>query len=209
VINSSSGDGGPNLSNDGHVLFFQSGRPGGLGAQDIYMSRRADPNDDVGWGPPVNLGPNVNTADIEGGVSYVQDHLYFDRGDFLVGGGDIYQAVLTRDGEVREPAALVAELSVPNVTDQSPTLRADGREIVFHSFRDGFQVGSELWVSTRRDVHAPWSPPVNLGPQVNTEFLDQQPGLSHDGRTLIWAANRPGGLGGVDLWMSTRTPSGH
>jgi hypothetical protein len=209
VINGSSGDGGPNLSNDGHVLFFGSGRPGGLGAQDIYMSRRVDPNDDLGWAPAVNLGPGVNTAEVEGSASYVQDRLYFDRGDFLVGGGDIYQTVVTRDGEIREPAVLVAELSIPNIIDQSPTLRADGREIIFHSFRDGFEIGSELWASTRRSVHDAWSPPANLGTRLNTAFLDQQPGLSHDGRTLLWASNRPGGLGGVDIWISTRTPSGH
>jgi hypothetical protein len=49
LINSSRGEGGPNLSVDGHLLFFHSGRPGGRGAADIYVSRRADPKDDLGW----------------------------------------------------------------------------------------------------------------------------------------------------------------
>jgi len=57
-------------------------------------------------------------------------------------------------------------------------------------------------------VHEPWSSPVNLGAPLNTAFLDAQPTLSNDGRTLIFASNRPGGFGGNDLWISTRTPSG-
>src|SRR6185437_4578934 len=56
-INSSSIESGPNLSPDGHLLFFQSNRPGGQGSNDIYVSHRADTDDDFGWRPPVNLGP--------------------------------------------------------------------------------------------------------------------------------------------------------
>jgi len=50
---------------------------------------------------------------------------------------------------------------------------------------------------------------VNLGTPINTTASEQQPSLSGDGRTLLFASNRPGGLGGTDIWMSTRTPSGN
>ena len=64
-MNSASADAGPRLSIDGHLLFFQSDRPGGQGSIDIYVSRRNNPNDDSSWGDPVNLGTGVNTADAE------------------------------------------------------------------------------------------------------------------------------------------------
>src|SRR5438132_3693302 len=60
-INSGAVEGAPTLSDDGRLLFFFSIRPDGLGSADIYVSHRTGTNDegDV-WGPPVNLGPDVN-----------------------------------------------------------------------------------------------------------------------------------------------------
>jgi len=86
VINTSGNEGAPSISIDGHLLFFYStGLPGGHGAFDIYVSRRADPKNDFGWGTPVNLGPSVNTAANEAGPDYLQSaedgtpNLYFGR----------------------------------------------------------------------------------------------------------------------------------
>jgi len=50
---------------------------------------------------------------------------------------------------------------------------------------------------------------MNVGAPLNSAASDFQPTLSYDGRTLIFASLRLGGLGGSDIWMSTRTPSGH
>jgi hypothetical protein len=44
----------------------------------------------------------------------------------------------------------------------------------------------------------------NIGNPVNTTYWDSQPAISSDGKTLIFTSDRPGGLGGVDLWKSTR-----
>jgi hypothetical protein len=41
IVNSVSNDGGPAVSPDGEVLFFNSSRPEGLGAADIYMTTRS------------------------------------------------------------------------------------------------------------------------------------------------------------------------
>jgi hypothetical protein len=43
-------------------------------------------------------------------------------------------------------------------------------------------------------------------PDVERMFSDGTPTLSFDGRTLVFASNRPGGVGGNDLWISTRVP---
>ncbi len=205
----------PVLSIDGHLLFFSSDRPGGHGLNDIYLTRRADKSDDLGWGAAVNLGPDVNTSGFEAGGFYLQSgedgsaNLYFVRGPNSTA-LDIYVASVTADGETRGPAAPVAELNDPDpaITDAHPSLRVDGREVFLYSNRAGGVAGNDLWTSTRRSVHEPWSPPVNLGTPINTTFNDIQPTLSYNGRTLVFASNRPGGLGGTDIWMSTRTPSG-
>jgi hypothetical protein len=209
-------DASPALSTDGHLLFFSSDRSGGHGSNDIYVARRVDKSDDLGWGPAVNLGPEVNTSGFEAGGFYVQSgedgsaNLYFVRGPTMVA-LDIYVVAVTADGETRGPAVPVTELNDPDptVTDAHPSLRVDGREVFLHSSRAGGFGGNDLWTSTRRSVHDPWSPPVNMGVPLNTAAGENQPTLSYDGRTLIFASTRAGGLGGSDIWMSTRTPSGH
>lgn len=214
-VNTSDADGSPSLSTDGHLLFFfNSDRPGGFGGPDIYMSRRTNTNDDFGWGSPVNLGADVNTAGFEGGTRYAQNpeqgdaNLYFNRASAPAFLADLYIVRVTRDGATFGPAVPVSELNDPTASDNAPSVRADGREIYFGSTRSGSLGLTDLWVATRRSVHEPWSPPENLGAPLNTAVVDQQPGLSPDGRTLFFTSTRPGGSGGNDIWMSTRTPSG-
>ena len=215
ALNSSSLDGGPALSRDGHLLFFHSGRPGGQGDNDIYMSRRANPNDDFAWEPPTLLGDDVNTALLENKPFYLQSgeagagNLYFNRGPASGVLNDLYYAPVTRDGETRGPAVLIAELSDAATTEMASMVRADGRELFFVSDRVPSVGLLDMWVSTRRSVHEPWSAPENLGAPMNSAFSEQHPYLSRDGRTLVFTSTRPGGFGGNDLWMSTRTPSGN
>jgi Tol biopolymer transport system component len=49
-----------------------------------------------------------------------------------------------------------------------------------------------------------WSPPVSVGPVVNSSFNDQHPAVSPDGLSLYFVSDRPGGAGGFDLWVSQR-----
>jgi serine/threonine protein kinase len=49
-----------------------------------------------------------------------------------------------------------------------------------------------------------WSPPENLGPGVNTEQNEGSPSVSADGLTLVFSSDRPGGLGGNDIWSCRR-----
>lgn len=207
VINSAGADGGPALSINEHFLFFHSDRPGGLGDRDIWVSRRTDTSDDFGWEAPVNLGPLVNTADAELSPAIVPvgaggHQLYFQRGPQLALGIDIYEATISQDAEPLGPAAIVAELSLPGVNDGSPNPRNDGREIIFASTRLGG--GGGLFVSTRRNLNEPWGVPVSLGGPLSTSA--NGPKLSSDGRTLMFFSTRPGGVGGFDIWMSTRAP---
>lgn len=50
--------GQPSLSKDGKTIYFMSDMPGGFGGADIYYSKKQD---DGTWGPPVNMGNEVNT----------------------------------------------------------------------------------------------------------------------------------------------------
>jgi hypothetical protein len=203
VINSNGNDGAPHVSRDGHRLFFTSNRPGGFGDNDVWVSWRADTRDDLVWDPPVNLGPAVNSSNFDAGASLWARELYFtsnrETGDVL----DVYVSA-RKAGTTLGPGVLVAELSSDG-NDLRPSVRFDGKEVLLSSDRDGSVAGSQdIWVSTRQRPADSWSDPVSLGPTINTEFQEQQPALSKDGTTLYFASDRPGGTGGVDLYVSTR-----
>ena len=54
------------------------------------------------------------------------------------------------------------------------------------------------------EVYDEWSSPINVGPPVNTEYNDTYAILSRDELTMYFTSDRPGGLGGDDLWFATR-----
>jgi Tol biopolymer transport system component len=64
----------PLISADGRRLIFCSRRPGGHGAGDFYVNFRGD---DGAWGPPRNLGPEVNSSAEENRPSVTLDGRYF------------------------------------------------------------------------------------------------------------------------------------
>jgi hypothetical protein len=70
VVNGPFNERSPALSRDGHLLFFASTRPGGLGGFDIWVSWRAHTHDDFAWQPPVNLGSGVNSPAADFGPTY-------------------------------------------------------------------------------------------------------------------------------------------
>ena len=201
----------PALSRDGHLLFFASNRPGGMGGFDIWVSWRAHTHDDFGWQPPVNLGSGVNSTAGDFGASYFENDdvgiptLFFASSRPGVGGIDIYRSELTTTGSFGS-AMLIAELSTPQ-NDFRPTIRFDGLEVIFDSNRPVPPAGvglRDLWVSTRSSLSALWSMPLHLGDVVNGPFNDSLPALSSDGSMLVLTSDRPEGFGGSDLYQTSR-----
>jgi hypothetical protein len=76
-VNSAQEDGQPYIQRDALELYFFSTRPGGRGAQDIWVASRAKAHDP--WSAPVNLGENVNTpaAETRPSLSWDGTTLYF------------------------------------------------------------------------------------------------------------------------------------
>jgi len=213
-INSDAIDAAPTMSEDGRLLFFYSARAGGFGLGDVYVSYRVSTGADGDvWGPPVNLGPDVNTAANEQGSFYVHEpgepnaFVYFNRP--TAGGSiDIYRVAVSNDGEVLGPAVLIPELSDPATIDQKVAVSTDGHELLLSSMRAGGFGNHDIWRFTRQSAQDPWSNATHLDAPINTPDLDSQPVLSRDGRTLIFTSIRTGGFGQQDLWMSTRRPGG-
>jgi len=96
------------------------------------------------------------------------------------------------------------------------TISADGRTLIFTACADvrgGRQAGKrqiygrcDLFISYK--IGKRWSEPRNMGDVVNTKHWETQPSLSADGRTLYFASDKPGSIGGIDLWKTTRNTNG-
>jgi hypothetical protein len=207
----------PNFSADGHLMFFNSIRPGGYGGNDLYVSRRSNKHDDFGWQEPVNLGGLINGPEDDNAPTYFEDEetgiifLYFTSTrpggpvGSVPGTFHIYVSTLGDDGSFG-PAVLVPELS-SQYNDTRTAIRRDGLEFFLASARPNGRIGvNDIWVSTRDSTLDPWSTPVNLGPTVNYPgYVTGAPALSWDGTTLYFYSDRPGGFGGRDLYVATRT----
>ena len=90
----------------------------------------------------------------------------------------------------------------------SVSLTADGSELYYSVIHaSGGYANSDIYRVRR--VDGVWQEPENCGPQVNGDHTwESQPTVSADGRTLIFASNRKGGMGGVDLWRCHRLKNG-
>jgi len=205
TVNSAAEDGGPALSTDGLTLVFHSDRPGGFGVRDLWMCIRAFPEDK--FGQPVNLGPIVNSADDDWCPALSSDGLtlYFQSTrDGGLGGHDLWMS--TR-ASPEEPFGAPVNLG-PTVNssggDAAPAVSSDALTIVFHSDRPGGLGRRDLYLCTRASPDEPFGPAVNLGPIVNSGASDGGAVLARDGLTLFFYSDRPGGLGGWDLFACAR-----
>ena len=92
--------------------------------------------------------------------------------------------------------------------EQHPAISADGLSLYISSDRPGgFDYPNlDIYVSQRPSLDDNWGPPQNLGPIINTKYPDQNsvPTFSADGHRMYFCANRPGGFGGDDIWVSFR-----
>ena len=90
-----------------------------------------------------------------------------------------------------------------DLNEGTASIAADGQTLVFTGCNRADGLGScDLYISYFQDGE--WSLPENLGSRINSAQWESQPSLSYDGSTLYFSSDRPGGLGGQDLWVSRK-----
>ena len=186
-INTSGDEASPFLSVDGLTLVFESDRPGGEGAGDLWISTRGSVADQ--WSAPINLGPNVNSADAEGLATLSSDGrtIVFASGrtDGL-GKSDLWISQRSSpDTDDWSPAANLGPAINSADRELAPLMSADGLRLYFTSDRPGGAGSADLWVSHRATPDAVWSQPENLGSAVNDRKWNYGHVLSPDGRLIL------------------------
>lgn len=212
-FNTSALDGCPMPSRNGKLFFIASTRPGGNGGRDIWVSARA--SEWKPWGEPTLVGEPISTVhnDFCPMLAGDGETFYFvsDRPGGC-GGTDIYVARRNWNGSFTEPKNLGCSVnSAGNEEGPVPGYEPKrGRVLYFSSARPGgFAADApdaapdfDLYVTSWR-AGAFQEP--ELVPGVNSDAQDGQPFLSDDSRELFFYSNRPGGLGGNDIWVASRS----
>lgn len=208
IVNTAASDAGQVVSKDGLSLYFVSNRSGGLGGADLWVSQRAHLTD--AWGPAQNLGSTINTSGSEQTPTLsLDEHLLFFTstrpGGF--GGFDLY---VSRRYNKRDDFGWQAPVNLGSGVNSvdaelGPTVVEDDAtgaiDLYFSSNRSGVG-GFDIYRSTLQ-------PDETFGPAVLVEELssasdDVRPWVRRDGLELFLDSDRPGTLGGLDVWVSTR-----
>lgn len=209
TINTAGNDSGPCISRDGLALYFNSDSLGGYGGLDIFVSRRESVDDP--WGPPQNLGPNVNgsAADNAPYLSPDGHWLYFQSSRPGFGGADLYvvRRHNNKDDFAWEPAENLGSIVNTSANDGGPVYFEDDATgtivLYFFSTRPGVAGGVNIFASTLQPDET-WGTPV-LVEELSSPYGDSQPAISRDGLEMFVTSNRPGSFSSTaDIWVSTR-----
>ncbi len=136
-------------------------------------------------------------------VSYAGNAALLLAGLFLANCSRVESIQLGRESPPFGPFGAPHPLSELGVPVQNPTLTGDLLEIYFTSNRTGSIGKNDTWVAKRTHVDEPFGTP-ELAPTVNSSSEESSPAISPDGLTLWFGSNRAGGMGGMDIWVSTR-----
>ena len=162
------------------------------------------------WSPfAINVGPPVNTQ-------YNDTYAFLSRDELTIyftsdrpggqGNDDLWFATRESVDSSWENVQNMGALINTAFNDSLPFLAPNEHVMYFHSDRVGGCGQGDIWMTRRQNKHSDWEQPSNLGCVLNTAAIEIAPALFEDPRTeqawLFYGSNRPGGVGGLDVYAS-------
>ncbi len=84
----------------------------------------------------------------------------------------------------------------------------DANNIYYVTNHRGGEGGNDIWMAQYKMKNR-WEKPVNLGPVINTPFDEECVSISPDGQTMYFSSNGHPGMGGFDVYKSTKDAGGN
>ncbi len=161
------------------------------------------------WSKALSMGEPLNSAGNEGAQTLLVDGrvMYFTACNRPNGKGrcDIYKSEL-ENNEWTEPVNISSPVNT-EAWEAQPSISPDGKTLYFISNRSGGQGQKDIWMSNLLP-DGNWNRPVNLGNKINTPGQEQSPFIHPDNKTLYFASDGHTGMGGFDLFKTTRKDDG-
>lgn len=220
ALNSKSSDFGVAwISNNYNDIIFTSTREGGVAREkdaitgqhfsDFYYTRQ-DKNDN--WDKPelVDEEGGINSNGSEGMPFFTKSFsdVYFTRCPNDKKRQSGCQIMKSRRSGTSFSEATVVEIAGIDSLDVvgHPTLNSDESIMYFVSDRQGGFGGKDIWM-TMKDESGKFGRPFNLGDIVNSPGDEMFPFLRND-TTLYFSSDGHGGMGGLDIFMTTMDSTG-
>lgn len=156
---------------------------------------------------PINIGPVINSIhrDYFPSVTADGNQIIFtrktdDNEDFFLS--------TRKDNAWTTPIPLSEKINTSKYNEGAQSISPDGMYLFFTGCNRPDGLGRcDIYVSHKNGKD--WGEPFNLGAPVNSSYWESQPAISPDGSTLFFVSNRPGGIGGYDIWKSTLKADGY
>jgi len=155
---------------------------------------------------PINMGFYINSANRDYFPALTADSqtIIFSR---VIDGNEDFFTSTKKNNEWQKAEPLSNQINTPNYNEGAQSISPDGKYLFFTGCNRPEGLGRcDIYVSRKEGNQ--WGKPVNLGKVINSEFWESQPSISPDGNTLYFVSNRPGGIGGYDIWKSNLTDEG-
>lgn len=156
---------------------------------------------------PVSISPRINSKYTELFPSQTLDTatLYFTRRLNNID-EEFYVAHADSCGEWLRPENLGEPLNT-SANEAAQFISADGHYLFFsrsdnRSENGWAEGGYDLFMAYRVAEDSAWSIPQPFGGTINTPNYEGMPFLSPDNKELFFVSDRPGGYGGLDIWIS-------
>ena len=138
--------------------------------------------------------PDIVLLDI--GISGEKDGIQTHRDLF-------YTQRAALDAPFGKVALVPGKEVITGYADTAALITDEGKTMYFSSNRPGGIGSKDIYIATRDDPSGPFMKVVNIGPNVNSPFVDSKPAITDDGLTLFFHSKRPG-FGRSDLYVTNR-----
>ena len=183
----------PFLSDDDLRLYFASDRPE-TGARETarnfdlwYVERKSESSS---WSEPVNLGKSVNSENNEFYPTLSKNnHLYFTM-DAKTGKGkdDIYFCAW--NGKKYASPVLLNDNINSQGYEFNAFISSDEQFLIYTKYNTADGMGSGDLYLAKKDPNGAWQKGENLGPIINTKYMEYCPFYNEKTQTLYFTSKR-------------------
>ena len=215
-VNSESSETTPVVSADGQTLYFARSSGSNLFDFKIYEAQL----ENGVFKSPVNMGnpPNIDDQNFIGSATSDKQSIAFSSNPSVSTGSENTKIYIARKKQGKWE--IVDELDFfpgkkgwgynifsgefdleTHVNMHNPFITADGAKLFFTSnCVDGYGV-NDIYMS-EKGTDGKWGPAQNLGPEINTRYMEASPFLHPDNKTLYFVSNGHPGIGKLDVYKS-------